>query len=207
MPDWATQALVGGVVGLITALVASWFNKIAYRDQIAESELTSGLFADAKAVWGAVVETRVQTEQLLAHLDYVMKQNRESEQGDLFAQLNEFYEPESRQILTAVGQLGRYYVSLPSPAVDALREYEEIVFSILKLKQFDRASELVRVSEQVFWELRVPVANVVRRRRKVADILSEPVSGGVVPTYVRTALGCGGSAATQSEVPKKPPSL
>lgn len=201
MPEWAQQALVSGAVGLIIALAASWFNKIAYREQIAESELTSGLFTDAKAVWGAVIATRVRTEQLLARVDYECKLYRQSmTEDELLARLNEFYEPESRDILAAVGQLGRYYVSLPSPAVNALREYEEIVFLILRHQKIDRAPDLVHSSERIFRELRRPISEVVRRRRKMLDILSEPVDGGIVPTYVRTAMGLDGRDVTPPQV-------
>ena len=66
MEDKIILTLIGTAVGLITAIVTSWLNKRAFREEIAESDILKAQLEDYKSIWGIVTKMNFECTQLLS---------------------------------------------------------------------------------------------------------------------------------------------
>ena len=66
MTDEIILALIGAGVGLVTAIITSWLNKRAFREEIAESDILKAQLEDYKSIWEIVTKVNFESTQLLS---------------------------------------------------------------------------------------------------------------------------------------------
>jgi len=190
MEDKIILTLIGTAVGLITAIVTSWLNKRAFREEIAESDILKAQLEDYKSIWGIVTKMNFECTQLLSWMGTQIAQMKKENipKNQISSTLNKKFTPKSVEILTTVMSLSKYYVTIPASLIDALKSYETSIWRVLNLQKFDESNEILEKSEVVFRSIREITAELVKREVKISESVRDAPKGVIFPNILRRLL-------------------
>lgn len=190
MTDEIILALIGAGVGLVTAIITSWLNKRAFREEIAESDILKAQLEDYKSIWEIVTKVNFESTQLLSWIagQNAQMQKEGIQENQILSNLNKEFAPKSIDILKTVMSLNKYYISIPVPLIEALKSYENSIWTVLKQQKFGKSKEIPDKSEVIFQSIREITAKLVKREFKISDSIGGVPEGGYLSEYIKEAF-------------------
>ncbi len=142
------------------------------------SDFESGILSThVKVYWELndhVTSITHNTLQLLARCTTVMEQEKINGNSDkeILDSINEFLSKESTPILKTSMLLKKYYVLLPVEVIYSLKEFETIIWTILKEeKDFRKSSEIIEAHENLLLQIRSENSKLLSGEVNLSDIL------------------------------------
>jgi len=190
MNDQIILAIIGAGIGMVTAIITSWLNKRAFREEIAESDILKTQLEDYKSIWEIVTKVNYESIQLLGWMSIQVNDMRKSgvSEDKIISVINKEFNPKSIDILKNTMSLNKYFISIPADLVESLKCYESSIWTILKQHKFDKYKDIIDESEKVFNSIRNITAKLVKRELKISDSIGEIPEGGYVPEYIKDAF-------------------
>lgn len=130
------------------------------------------------------------TLQLLSRCTTVMEQEKINGKSDqeIIASLNEFFGTESIPIIETSMLLKRYYVLLPINVIHFLKEFETIIWNVLKEHNFKKSISIIEAHDNLLIQIRSENAKLLSGEIKLSDLLNLSPENGFIPQYILKAV-------------------
>jgi len=103
-------------------------------------------------------------------------------------EVNEFFEPESLDILKSAVSLKSHYVLLPTSVIEALQEFETRTWIVLKQQKFEEIAGVYASFEALLSSIREVSAKLLVGTVSFHELIRESPAAGFTPPYIRAAL-------------------
>lgn len=158
------------------------------------SDFESGILSThVKVYWELgdhITSITHKTLQLLSRCGTVMEQEKINGKSDqeIINSLNEFFSKESIPIIENSMLLKRYYVLLPVEVIYSLKEFETIIWNILKEHNFRKSSEIIEAHDKLLLQIRSENSKLLSDEVKLSDIFKLIPENGFIPQYIKKSM-------------------
>jgi hypothetical protein len=190
-------AIVGGAVGLFTGVVTGWVNRRLLRDELAESNVIEMYLQRYSELGAEVALLTNEALQLVAQVVNIAQEQQVSgkSESEILEAVNAEFRPKSISILEKAMTLKRNYVLLPVPVIQALADFEDKIWRTFKnptTEDLSKVSNILDASDTLLNAIRATTAEVMKRDKKLSEVMGGIPESGYGPSYIRNAVGSQG---------------
>jgi hypothetical protein len=190
-------AIVGGAVGLFTGVVTGWVNRKLLRDELAESNVVEMYLQRYSELGAEVALLTNEALQLVAQVVGIAQEQQAlgKSESEILEAVNAEFRPKSISILRKAMTLKRNYVLLPVAVIQALADFEDEIWRTFKdptSEELSKVSNILDASDTLLNAIRTTTAEVMKRDKKLSEVIGGIPESGYGPSYIRSAVGLEG---------------
>ncbi len=193
LEDKLWLAVIGGLIGLITAIITSLLNKRWLADEVAQTSVIENQIEIYRSLALTVMAIHNDSLQLLAYIaaEFDNLKNSGMTKEQIQNKVREDFDSKLPDLLKRVCQLNEAVVFLPKTVLLRINELEDIYLSVFQNATDDslrKYEEVMDVMDDVLREIRSELSKVMRRETSVSRLLCDIPSSGFFSTNVRKAV-------------------
>jgi hypothetical protein len=128
------------------------------------------------------------TTQLLSKIGTTVEDSKGKSNYDVLNEVNKYFNTESVPIIKDAMSLKKFYVLLPVMVIDKLMIFEQVVWNVLKNKDFKSGGNLLLVQNELLSAIRIVNSELLSGELKLSNILKEVPENGFSPAYLQSAF-------------------
>ena len=186
-------AVIGGLIGLGTAIVTSWLNRRWLADEVAENSVIDAQIEVYRQLGKNVAGITTDAIQLIAYLAF--ESGRMKAEGktncEFLKEANKEFAPKSIDLLRRVAALKEEYVFLPIQVIASIQTLQEATYEVFKDANPNTLSSFYKISEasdELLKHIRLITADVMSRKQKISALIEKIPEHGFASSIERKAV-------------------